>query len=244
MSRTWPELPALKDPDHFPFVIAHRYALGDAPDRLRDLRAVTASWRPDAVVFESCDLAAPIVAAELGVPIVHHSFGRALASACYQRSAPFLEPLWQRVGTGMHVLCGMYDGAYVDICPPSLQGALPAAVRPLPLRPGSAAQPGPARPAFLDLLPVRPTVYVTLGTVFNDVTRLRLLLDAFADLDCNVVMTTGRDHEASELGVAPGNAVVEQFVPQATLLPHVSAAVTHAGSGSMLAALAPTACRC
>lgn len=181
-------LPPLSSPAYSPFVIAHRYALGDAPDRLSDLRAVTAGWRPDLIVFESCDLAAPIVAAVLGVPAVHHSFGRILAAACYEQPYRHVEPLWRSAGIDMPRFCGMWEGPYVDICPPSLQGAeLPAATR-VPLTPAPPSRPAQP-PAWLDELPKRPSVYVTLGTVFNDVSRLRLLLDGFADIDCNVVMT-------------------------------------------------------
>ena len=76
------DLPPLTSSAYFPFVIEHRYALADTPDRLSDLETLTAEWRPDLIVFESCDLAAPIAAATRGVPVVHHSFGRALAAAC------------------------------------------------------------------------------------------------------------------------------------------------------------------
>jgi len=175
-------LPPLTSPAYFPFVIAHRYALSDAPDRLVDLQTLTAEWRPEMVVFESCDLAAPLAAAALGVPAVHHSFGRALAAACYEQSGPYMEPLWRSAGMTMPPFCGMYEALYVDICPASLQGdELPEPIHVLPLTPESpsrSAQP----PPWLDELPKQPNVYVTLGTVFNDMSRLRLLLDGFADL--------------------------------------------------------------
>lgn len=230
--------PALTSPDYLPFVIATRYGLGDAPDRLADLQALTADWRPDLIVFEPCDLAAPIAAAALGVPTVHHSFGRALSARCYERSAEVVEPLWQRAGLPMPALCGTYAGQYVDICPSSLQsGEIPQWAEVLPLRPLSPPQ-KEAAPHWLRELPDRPSVYVTLGTVFNDMHRLRLLLDACADIDANVVMTIGRDNDPADLGLLPGNAVVERFISQAMLLPHMSAMVSHAGSGSMLAALA------
>ena len=230
--------PPLTSPDYLPFVIATRYALGDTPDRLDDLMSVTASWRPDLIVFEPCDLAAPIAAAALGVPTVHHSFGRALAAECYERSAEHVEPLWRQAGLTMPALCGTYDGQYVDICPPSLQRReMPPSVRVLPLGPMSPTQ-ADTPPPWLRELPERPSIYVTLGTVFNDLDRLRLLLDAFAHVDANVVMTIGRDNDPADLGLIPGNAVVERFIPQAMLLPHMNAVVTHAGSGSMLAALA------
>ncbi len=50
-------------------------------------------------------------------------------------------------------------------------------------------------------------------------------------------MTIGNDNNPSDLGPQPPNVVIERFVSQDLLLPHVSAVVTHAGSGSTLAAL-------
>jgi len=230
-------LPPHQSPEYMPFVISQRYALGDAPDRLADLMQITSTWRPDLIVFESCDLAAPIAAAARGVPPVHHSFGRALASQCYERSAPYVQPLWREAGCDMPTLCGMYEGPYVDLCPQSLQSdGVPAAATVLPLRASAPASEPP--PEWLEQLPDRPSVYVTLGTIFNDVHRLQLLLDAFSELDLNVVMTIGRDRNPEDLAPCPANAVVRQFVPQDLLLPQMQAMVTHAGSGSMLAALA------
>jgi MGT family glycosyltransferase len=78
---------------------------------------------------------------------------------------------------------------------------------------------------------------VTLGTIVSGVPIFQLLLDAFADLDVDVLVTTGRQNDPAELDVPP-NATVERYIPQAELLPRVSLVVTHGGSGSMLGALA------
>lgn len=113
---------------------------------------------------------------------------------------------------------------------------VPAAANVLPLRASAPTAEPP--PEWLTQLPDRPRVYVTLGTIFNDLPRLRLLLDALADLDLNVVVTIGRDRNPEDLMPCPANSVVRQFVPQDLLPPHMQATVTRAGSGSMLAALA------
>jgi calicheamicin 3'-O-methyl-rhamnosyltransferase len=44
--------------------------------------------------------------------------------------------------------------------------------------------------------------------------------------------------DPSVLGPRPGNVAAASFVPQALLLPYVSAVVSHTGSGTMLGALA------
>lgn len=224
--------------EQHPWGVSRRFAAGDAPDRMPDLLAVVEGWRPDLLVFERCDFAAPVVAAATALPSVHVSLGRMLPAASYERSAVFLAPLWAAVGLALPPLCGMYDATYVDICPPRLQpDCRPAAPRVLPMRPTSPLSSVPP-PTWLAALPDRPNVYVTLGTSFNDLERFRLVLDALADADCNVVATIGRDRQPHDLEPLPPNAIVEQFIPQALVLPHMDLTVMHGGSGSMLAALA------
>ena len=67
---------------------------------------------------------------------------------------------------------------------------------------------------------------------------LRLLLDALADVDCNVLMTVGHRGDPASLAPWPANATVERFVPQAEVLPHCSVVVSHGGSGTTYGALA------
>lgn len=232
------ELPPATSAEFFPFIVARRYGLGDASDRLVDLQELSAQWRPQAVLFESTDFAAPVLAGALGVPAIHHSFGRALPDLCYEMAAPYVGPLWEQVGVDMPVLAGMYGQCYVDICPASLQGNRPTGGEVLSLRPTSPAKPSAKQVLWPNGLPNRPGVYITLGTVFNSIKSLRLILDAVSAVECNVIMTVGRDNDPADLGPLPPHVVVEQYIPQASVLPYVDAAVVHAGSGSMLAALA------
>ena len=54
----------------------------------------------------------------------------------------------------------------------------------------------------------------------------------------NLIITVGRDLDPDELGTQPANVHIERFMPQAALLPHCDLVVSHAGSGSVLGALA------
>ena len=84
----------------------------------------------------------------------------------------------------------------------------------------------------------RPLVYVTLGTVFNaSLDVFRTVLPGLADEPVDVVVTIGATQDPSALRPVPGNAQVERFIPQATLLPRCAAVVHHAGSGTMMGAL-------
>ncbi len=183
--------------------------------------------------------AARIVATALGLPRVHHAFGRLVPLACWERAAAETQRLWRELGVPAEPLCGAFGGTYVDICPPSFQSeAIPAGTPVEPVRPLFPPPAGASAPAWLEALPARPTVYVTLGTVRNDLTLFRVLLDGLASLDANVVATIGPGHDPAALGPLPANAIVEGYVPQAFVLSRAAVVVSHGGSGSILATLA------
>lgn len=219
-------------------VFVGRFAFGDAPDRVDDLRRVFVAWRPQLVVTEPCDFAGPIIAAATSTPVVLHSFGRPLARAHYEAAGPFVEPLWHAAGLATPELGGVYGRWYVDICPARLRDEpVPAWTTALPLRPTPPPEIGTA-PDWLLGLPERPTVYVTLGTIFNHLPRFRMVLESLGALDVNVIATVGRDNDPADLGAVPSNATVHRFVAQDLLLPRADAMVGHGGSGSMLAGFA------
>jgi len=64
------------------------------------------------------------------------------------------------------------------------------------------------------------------------------VLEALADEPVNVLATIGKDNDPSALTPVPANARVEQFIPQAQVLPHCAAVVHHAGAGTMFGVLA------
>jgi UDP:flavonoid glycosyltransferase YjiC (YdhE family) len=231
----WLGLPPL---ERRPYAFTARFALIEAPERLAGVRNAASSSEPDLIVHESGDLTAPLVATELGLRSVHHGFGRLVPRVCFERAATVTDPLWRAAGLKPDSLGGVFRDVYVDICPPSLADESPPQdVRVEPLRPvtvGAAGEP----PEWLVVLPDRPTVYVTLGTIFNTASLFRLVLTALDGLDCNVVATVGERNDPADFAPVPANAHVERFVPQALILPHCRVAVSHGGSGSMLGALA------
>jgi UDP:flavonoid glycosyltransferase YjiC (YdhE family) len=189
-------------------------------------------------VHESADLAAPIVAAALNVPSAHHSFGRTIPRAVLEAAARETQTLWHDAGLEQDALGGVYRGVYIDNWPSSLDDETPPpGVRVEPIRPTPPIESrGPHE--LVGQLADRPTVYMTLGTVFNPLATFRMVLDALADLDCNVVLTVGRGNDPEGLAPIPANAIVERYIPQADLLPYCTVAVGHGGAGSTLGALA------
>lgn len=102
-------------------------------------------------------------------------------------------------------------------------------------RPGSS-NPGGPRPAALDGLPDQPTVYVSLGTVFNTQFPevFDVILEGLRDEPINVVMTLGPGGDPQRFGPQPANVRIERFIPQADLLPHVDLCVNHGGYGTVI----------
>jgi UDP:flavonoid glycosyltransferase YjiC (YdhE family) len=218
-------------PERRPFVYSQRFALIEAPARIDQLREHARAFRPDLLIHESGELAAPVVAAQLGLPSAQHSFGRMVSWPAITEAAVAVAPMWERAGVDLEPFAGLFRGPFVDICPPSLSSERPPdGTTVLPRRPVDAN--------VSDHSGERPLIYVTLGTVVTNARTLDVLLAGLAELDADVLLTTGWQNDPAELSAIPANATVERFVPQDDVLPRCSLIVTHAGSGSMLGALA------
>jgi MGT family glycosyltransferase len=96
-------------------------------------------------------------------------------------------------------------------------------------------------PSWLDQLPAdRPVVHVTEGTIHvQEPFLLRAAATALAHRPMEVVMTTGRHRDPSELnlGSLAPNIRVERFVPHSELFRRTAVVVTMGGAGTLLAAL-------
>ena len=208
-----------------------------ARPRVGEMLARMGSWRPDVVVHEYSELSAPVAAARLGVPAVQHGFGP-LPPA--ELLATMDEPL-SVLASDFGVSDLPADPLYLDPSPPSLSvagGAVPPRTLPIGITRSDPA-PWEELPAGLSSLPYDETVYVTLGTVVNKRDgALARLLASVSELEANVVMTVGPDVDVLQFGPVPDNVLLERWVPQALLLPHCVAMVSHAGAGTMLGGLA------
>jgi UDP:flavonoid glycosyltransferase YjiC (YdhE family) len=201
--------------------------------RLADLVVMAQEWRPDIVVHEVLESAGSLLARRLGVPGVVHGIGPMFpfyAQLIGLTGAAIGEPeLWEQASSEQAL----------DLCPPSLRpDGPPPWPTAVPLQP-SAGEPGQVPPAVADvLLADRPIAYFTLGTVKNtDAADFATGLTALESYEGVVVATTGRRLGPDELGPVPANAVVAEFVPQASLLERADLLVSHSGSGTMLGGL-------
>jgi zeaxanthin glucosyltransferase len=85
----------------------------------------------------------------------------------------------------------------------------------------------------------RPLIYASLGTLQNRIAGMfRVIAEACAGLEAQLVITTGHGVATETLGELPGSPVVVPYAPQLDLLRRSTVAVTHAGLNTVLDALA------
>src|SRR5919112_1419278 len=90
----------------------------------------------------------------------------------------------------------------------------------------------------LDQLAGNPTLYVSLGTVFNaNPEFFDSCFDAFAGSAWQVVLSVGARAEPSSLDRIPDNFLVRPHVPQLEVLEHTDVFVTHGGMNSVMEAV-------
>jgi UDP:flavonoid glycosyltransferase YjiC (YdhE family) len=243
VQRQFPEIGQMAPADRPDVMFAKLFGAIAAPAVLADLADVAHSWRPDLVVADASDLAAPIVAAELGVPNVTKAFGPLLPERRVAAGGDEVAPLWRDRGLEPRPYGGLYDHLYLDIFPRGLQPTDDAHVphRQL-LRPvtydGPEVSAGPLpRPPAPPHAPDAPLVYVTMGTVFNGPAVLEVVVNALADLQACVLVTVGPAADLDALGTHPANVRIERYVPQTRVLPEAAVVVSHSGSGTVVATL-------
>lgn len=209
-----------------------------APAMLHDLMAIIRSWRPTLFIHDSMEFAAPVAADTIGAVHIAHSFGPLTPERRILDIAASASPLWTAAGTDVPRYGGIYDHLYLDIYPPSIQPTISGhvlrrqAVRPVAYAPGVDKVPA----VLAD--DARPLVYATFGTELPDQRPLKTVVEAISSLDVRVLATIGPRGNLDAFGPQPENVTIMRYVPQTAVLPHAAAAVSHAGSGTVLAALA------
>ena len=230
------ELPVARGHEH---MIVEGFGRVAAGSLLPDLLRTVGSWRPEAVVSETQELAGPIAAERHGVPHVRVALGLASTDEQTRRlAAGPVDELRARSGLWPDPAAGrIHSSTYLTQIPAAVErGGPPATYR---FRANSAEA-----PALPDWWAGRsaPLVYLTFGSVaaslgfFPDL--YRKAIDSLAALDARVLVTLGGAGVPAELGALPANVHVEEWLPQATVLAQADAIASHGGYGSMLGALA------
>lgn len=212
-----------------------------ARERAANLVPLCGRWAPDLLVCDEIDFGTMVVAERLGLPhaavqvtgagsLVRKDF---LVDALDElRAAHGLPPDPAVVMPERHLVLSPFPPSFRDPASP-----LPTTAHSLRSSDPVAAQ---APPSWLADLPDAPTVYFTLGTVFNleSGDLFSRVLGGLRELPVNLVVTVGRHIDPVEFGPQPDHVRIERYVPQSLLLPHVDLVVSHGGSGSVIGALA------
>jgi MGT family glycosyltransferase len=93
------------------------------------------------------------------------------------------------------------------------------------------AAPDERLPDWVADLPPVPTLYVSLGTIFNqNLDVFAAILEGLRDEEVNVIVTVGLDNDPAALGPQPPHVHVERFISQSLLLPHCDLVVNQGGT--------------
>ena len=213
--------------------------------RCVDVLEVCAHWHPELLVCEELDFGAMVAAERVGLP---YASVLVIAAGTFTRHDLIADPLNAlRAEHGLlpdPTLSMLSRYLVLSPCPPAYRDPacpLPAtghAIRPAALdrSPGLAA---PDRNPFQ--IPSRPPiVYCTLGTVDNLTCGdlFERMIAGLRELPIELIVTVGHQRDPAGLGPQPANIRVERYIPQALVLPRCSLVVSHAGSGTVIGALA------
>jgi UDP:flavonoid glycosyltransferase YjiC (YdhE family) len=222
------------------FFLTEIFANLELVPRAEALEAIVDDWRPDLIVHEVAELAAPLIGTAHEIPYVDVSYGALIGSTLLRAAGEAAAPHWQARGLEAHPFAGLFRYLYVDTCPPALQSPEIASIDAVQLlQPAAASVPDADAPEWLDNLDQAAVVYLTMGTVWNrDPDIFRVVIEAARDDDLALIVTVGRENDPAMLGPQPHNVHVHRYIPQGVLLPRCDAIVSHGGAGTTLGALA------
>ena len=244
MGAVFGRLPHLSRQEADRVVMGEVFGRLDAQAALPGVTEIVTTWRPDIVVREFCEFGSLVAAVGAGIPLVEVAIGFAASvSPALTVVAPPLAELEAIAGLAEGTAYGALTSGPVFSCVPATidGGDGTAAERVMRFRdPTLTAGVTAELPAWGDRR--HPLVYVTFGSVTAGVPMFagiyRSVLDALAGEPVRVLMTTGRAIDPGSLSPVPANVHVEQWLPQADVMPHTDAMVGHGGFGTTMAALA------
>lgn len=226
-----------------PARFAEIFVDGLAGPMLTDLLRIIPAWHPDLIVHDVVEFGGLTAGEILKIPHVAHNL------ILFGYSPDLLDFLVRREYAAFREAHGLPpDPRYDEYFRYLYLQHVPESIAPLPtsiaarsqlIRPVFPEAQAGTLPAWLQRLPELPTVYVTLGTVYNHTPGLlEDILAALGDGQYNVIVTVGADRDPAELGPQPACVHVERYLPQVAILPHCDVMVCHGGSGTLVGALA------
>ncbi len=208
---------------------------------LPELLDICETWHPDIVVRGHLNFAACLAAEEMGIP---HAVVEEWSSGALDR---FNDSVREPLNNWRHIRGLPPDPAlemlhrYLALIPfpPSLRDPgtpLPPTAR--RIKPLIFNESGDEKlPEWIKSLPPLPVVHATLGGLLDRPDVLRIIIEGLADEQVILILATGRGHDPAVLGALPKNVRVAEYIPHTQLLPRCHAIISHAGAGTLIAAV-------
>jgi UDP:flavonoid glycosyltransferase YjiC (YdhE family) len=211
-----------------------------APWMADDLIEVVDAWRPDAIVRDPLEFGGYIAAEHARLP--HATILWAFYISAKALCPDAVLELRGRYGLPDDPELDTLDGYLVfDFLPPAWTVPNlphPAVTHHFCAPPFNLSGGETRLPAWMDTLPDRPTVHVTLGTAFNQSPdTFRAILAALGGEALNLIITVGHSMDPAQFGPQPDHIKIERYIPQSLLLPHCDVLIFHGGYNSLLSAL-------
>lgn len=230
----WDEFPD-SDPD---------YGYEPIAAKLSDLLEIAVEqFAPDVIIREPTDLAAALAAELTGAVHALYGLGHFIPRESWHilKADKTLARLRREYGMPADPeLNHLYDGLYLSVLPRAFEGrrhGVPnSAVQRMRYTPwdgdAKAVPPLPAGESS------RPTVLMTLGTVYNYYSDMfARFLEALGTEPVNVICTLGAGSDDAVLENAPSNVRFERYIPHSSILPNCQAMLCHAGFNTTMGCL-------
>ena len=245
MARCFPEIASVAPgPERYEVGRKVVFAGRTAIDAVPDLLALGARWRPDLIVREAAEYGGGLCAELLRLPhaVVRTDSGSSSYSDRHVISDALADTR-REVGLPPDPDVEMpFRYLQLSFAPRGLDDTEPEGaptchrLRPIETRSTN----GTAVVPWLDGRGDRgdrPTVYVTLGTVYNSSALLSTILEGLAAEPLDLLVTIGPGANPDQLGPQPPNVYVAGWIPQDEVLPRCDAVITHGGYGTVSAVL-------
>lgn len=239
--RAFPEVEEMS-PEEREFFITEIFSDSAANQMTYDLLELFKSWQPDVVVRDYSEYGGCLAAELTGIP--HAAVGIGIYFPNYISRLTLEKPLSYLLSAyglpGRNAMEMLNRYLYLLLLPRSYQfPEYPLPPTAWTLKPIFPAQGGEAElPAWVKTLPPRPTIYASMGTVFNKAPEIfRNILEGLRDEPINLILTVGRNGDPASYGTQPDNVHIERFIPQAALMPYCHAVITHGGINTVIGAV-------
>jgi UDP:flavonoid glycosyltransferase YjiC (YdhE family) len=230
---TIPEAAMPQGKDRFVAFVPRMLAGVAAPPRARELLPFLQEWQPDLLLHEETEMGGPLAAAAAGVPWADQAVGILRPLTMARLAGEILAPLAEEWQVDVGSYAGLFRYLYLDVCPPSLQSAEIDQIDVAhPMSNLATDAPGDGLPAWVDDLDrSRPTIYISLGTIFNqDPGVFATVLAGLADEQLNLIVTLGPGSDPAVLGPQPDHVHIEAFIPQDLILPRCDVVINQGGT--------------